>query len=148
MTYYIYIYIAGYQTNLLLEDEGYQPYNEFPHSLKEGGQHIRHLENSPWQNEVWRKKYPKIAEYLTWDPDTEQRFPHYARIVNNVFINHKPININFDHENPKYKNRVENNAELTVDPSMLTAEHIPELLKMAMESCPEFKEIPTPLFII
>ena len=89
MTYYIYIYIAGYQTNLLLEDEGYQPYNEFPHSLKEGGQHIRHLENSTWQNEVWRKKYPKIAEYLTWDPDTEQRFPHNARIVNNVYITYK-----------------------------------------------------------
>jgi len=114
----------------------------FPGSLKEGGEHIRRLEATPWQNEVWKKKYPKIAEYLSWDPETEQRFPHYARIVNNVIINHKHIDINFDHTNPKYKNTVEGNVWMSVDTAMQTKEHLPELMKMAAEACPGFKELP------
>lgn len=114
----------------------------FPETLKPGGTHLKQLENTPWQNEIWKKKYPKIAEYLTWDPDTEQRYPHYARITNNVFINHKEININFDHIKPEYKNDVSNNTNLTVDESQLTEENIPALIKMAMGANPQFKDIP------
>ena len=56
------------------------------------------------------------------------------------FINHKPINIDFDHKNPNYKNRVENNAELRPSTrQVLTAEHVPELLKMAMDPARNLK---------
>lgn len=101
------------------------------------GTHWSHLNKLPWDGETWSKAYPHLKEYLTWDPETEQCIPHYCRIEGNIIINHKPIDVRgFDCYEPRLKNGVENNAEVTVeDIRSLTNEKLREIL-------PGFEEIP------
>lgn len=79
--------------------------------LLPGGTHGARLAEVPWQGEIWSAHYPHIAEYLTWDPETVQCYPHYCRVSENAVVSHKPIDINFDCHKEEYKNHVENNAE-------------------------------------
>lgn len=106
-------------------------------SLLPGGTHAQGLAQVPWQGELWSEKYPHIAEYLTWDPETEQCIPHYCRLVNNIIINHKPIDVRgFDWRDERLHDLVENNIEVQVDDiHALTNEKLREFL-------PEFEEIP------
>ena len=76
------------------------------------GLHMKRLNEVPWQSEIWLKAYPQIAEYLSWHPEHEQRFPHYADISGNVIIDHAPIETNFAWDDPRYKNKMENNVYL------------------------------------
>lgn len=84
----------------------------YPETLKDGGTHLKNLEKVPWKEQLWQKKYPHIAEYLTWEPDTEQTFPHYCKIKNNIIINHSGFNINFDAGKPELKNDISGNLIL------------------------------------
>ena len=78
--------------------------------------HAQRLRQVPWQSEIWKKAYPQIEKYLSWDIETEQRFPHYANISGNVIIRHKEIEINFDWEDPLFENKMENNITLKETP--------------------------------
>ncbi len=107
--------------------------------LLPGGTHEAGLRAVPWQSEVWRKAYPHLAEYLTWDPQTEQCYPHYCDLCGNVLIAHKPIDINFPWDDPRFKNRVENNTELKEPPT----EDLRQLCeKVLPETVPGFEPIP------
>ena len=75
-------------------------------------QHWLCLAKVPWESDLWRERYPHIAEYLTWDPEHEQRFPHYCDISNNIIVNHKPIDINFAACESRNRNIVKNNIEI------------------------------------
>lgn len=75
-------------------------------------QHWQGLSAVPWESDIWRGKYPHIAEYLTWDPEHEQRFPHYGDISENIIINHKRIDINFAAFDGRFRNRIKNNIEI------------------------------------
>ena len=55
--------------------------------------------------------------YLSWDIETEQRFPHFANISGNVIIRHNHIEINFEWDNPLFENKVENNTVLEESPN-------------------------------
>ncbi|MBQ8611188.1 MAG: right-handed parallel beta-helix repeat-containing protein [Oscillospiraceae bacterium] len=64
---------------------------------------------------VWDAAYPHLKEYLTWDPGTEQCYPHYCNISGNVIVDHKPFDIYFDGLSPldpRFHNRMENNMML------------------------------------
>ena len=63
-------------------------------------------------SELWKNTYPHILEYLTWDPETEQRYPHYCIIENNFIVNHKGFSVNFSVFEEKYKNIFRNNVEI------------------------------------
>jgi len=95
--------------------------------------HAKRLREVPWQSEIWRKAYPQIEKYLSWDIETEQRFPHYANISDNVIINHKPIEINFGWDDPLFENKVENNTVRTEKPdcglALLCEERLPNEVK-------------------
>ena len=112
--------------------------------LEGDGLHVKRLANIPWQSEIWTEKYPHIAEYLTWDPETEQAFPHYGTMKNNIIINHKPIDIRFDHTRPDLKNTVCDNLEF----ASREAVGIPEGDTLDLsQNCirrfiPEFEQIP------
>ena len=101
--------------------------------LLPGGMHMERLNQVPWQSEIWTKAYPQIAEYLSWHPEHEQRFPHYANISNNIIIRHKPIETNFAWDDPRYKNKMENNIQLenvpTDDLRYLCEELLPEMIE-------------------
>ena len=77
--------------------------------LLPGGLHAKRLAEVPWQGEIWQNAYPRIAQYLSWDPETEQRYPHGVDISGNVVIDHKPFRINFAWDDPRFGNRMENN---------------------------------------
>ncbi len=81
----------------------------YPRTLQPGGEHYTNLSRVPYLSDIWQKKYPRISEYLTWDPETEQRYPHNGNISNNIIINHRPIDINFDHKDERFCCKVENN---------------------------------------
>ncbi len=94
----------------------FHPYGYWPTLVKGGcnnqvDHHWRCLDKVPWESDLWRERYPHIAEYLTWDPEHEQRFPHYCDISNNIIINHKPIDILFAANLYHFKNIVKNNIE-------------------------------------
>ena len=78
--------------------------------------HAKRLRAVPWQSEIWRAAYPQIEKYLSWDIETEQRFPHFANISGNVIICHKEIEINFAWDEPSFENKVENNTVLEEKP--------------------------------
>jgi hypothetical protein len=102
------------------------------------------LAKVPWESDLWRERYPHIAEYLTWDPEHEQRFPHYCEISNNIIINHKPIDINFAAHEQCNRNIIKNNVEY----SDRTFVGIPEGQDLDLsknrfkEILPDFEEIP------
>lgn len=89
----------------------FHPYGYW-NDLLENGTHAANLAKVPWQGEIWRARYPHIAEYLKWDPETEQRFPHYCIISENIIIDHKPLDIRFDCHEARFHNCVRNNTEL------------------------------------
>ena len=95
------------QYSLRFHDYGYW------RDLFPGGTHDRNLQNVPWQGEIWSARYPHIAEYLTWDPHEEQKFPHYCKISENLILRHKPVDIRFDCHDARFFNHVENNVELS-----------------------------------
>jgi len=97
-----------------------------------GSVHWSNLRVMPWQDEVWAKKYPHIAEYVTWDPETEQKNPHYCRIENNVIINHSTFDIKrFNCFERQYHNTFRNNIELA-DRKFVG---IPEGEKLDLSNC-------------
>lgn len=65
----------------------------------------------PWESDLWRKRFPHLCEYKTWDPETEQRFPHYCDISGNLIVNHKQFIVYF-YNKEEFKNRVKNNLEI------------------------------------
>ncbi len=80
-----------------------------------------HPDSEHWQkytafarNEaVWDAAYPHLKEYTTWEPGTEQCYPHYCDISGNVFVNHKHIDCYFDDLDPldpRWHNRMDNNV--------------------------------------
>jgi len=109
--------------------------------LLPGGTHWKHLDSIPWEGEIWSEAYPHLAEYLTWDPQTEQCCPHYCEIANNIIINHTPVDIRgFDCHDPLYKNTVGNNIQIDVDNiSALTKEMLSDTVP-GFET-PEFEKI-------
>ena len=75
--------------------------------------HWQHLRALPWQGELWSSRYPHIAEYVSWDPETEQKNPHYCQMENNIIINHSTIDIaRFNCFEIRYHNIFRNNIEL------------------------------------
>ncbi len=104
--------------------------------LLEGGTHGKGLAAVPWESEVWTKAYPHLQEYGTWDPETEQRFPHYCDISKNIIINHKPIDIRFSWDDARFHNIVADNIEIQgEDIASLTYDKLRALL-------PTFEDIP------
>ncbi len=107
-------------------------------------EHWQALDRVPWESDLWRERYPHIAEYLTWDPEHEQRFPHYCEISNNIIINHKPIDINFAAHEQCNRNIIKNNVEYS-DRAFVG---IPEGQDLDLsknrfkEILPDFEEIP------
>ncbi len=105
----------------------------YPETLKNGGTHLVNLKQVDWQSEIWRRRYPHLEEYLTWDPDNEQIYQHYADISGNAIIDHKPVNFNFKFDDPKLHNRMENNLELEKSPSgsleELCEKTLPEMIE-------------------
>lgn len=85
-------------------------------TLLEGGEHDQVHKLVPWQSEVWRRAYPHLAEYMTWDAETEGRYPHYGDLSGNVIINHKPFDYSFQWDDVRFKNRIENNTFLDESP--------------------------------
>ena len=74
--------------------------------------HWRYLHAVPWQNEIWSKRYPHIAEYVSWDEMTEQCMPHYCEIENNIIINHGILKLlHFNIYRESYRNVMKNNLE-------------------------------------
>ena len=70
---------------------------------------MKGLDMVPWQSDIWKKRFPNIEKYLAWDVKTEQIFPHFNDISNNLIVNHKPIDINFDYADNRFENNIENN---------------------------------------
>ncbi len=101
--------------------------------LLPGATHDRYMKEVSWNNETWKKAYPHLAEYLTWDPEEEQPIPHYADISENVIIEHKPIDINFKWDEERLHNRIEGNITIdkmpTEDLSKLCEEVIPSMVE-------------------
>ena len=108
-------------------------------TLKEGGAHLQKLSKLPWQGDVWRNAYPRIAEFLTWDPETEQIFPHYLDVSDNAIFCHAEVQFFFEVEKPEYHNHIENNRHFdacpTDDLQILCTEIAPEVM-------PNFDPIP------
>ncbi len=107
-------------------------------------QHWLCLAKVPWESDLWRERYPHIAEYLTWDPEHEQRFPHYCEISNNIIINHKPIDINFEAFESRNRNIIKNNVEYSERSFVGIPEgDVLDLSKNRFkEILPDFEEIP------
>ncbi len=102
-------------------------------ALLPGGYHLERIKAVPWQSEVWKKAYPHLSEYITWDPENVQCCPHYCDVSGNVLIDHMPIDINFDWAEESYHNRVENNTIMDALPTgdfrKLCEETIPEMVE-------------------
>ena len=81
-------------------------------TLTGDGHHIKRLALVPWQGELWTKKYPHIAEYLSWHYENEQPFPHYCDISNNVIVSHKDVSIDFPIFKKEYRNKMINNIQI------------------------------------
>ena len=92
------------------------------------GLHVRRLAAVPWKSEVWRTAYPGIEKYLSWDPMTEQIYPHFCDISGNVVIGHCPFEINFPWYLDRFCNKVARNTFLQERPSVTTAYLCAELL--------------------
>jgi len=90
--------------------------------LLPGGTHEAGLNRVPWQSEVWREAYPHLREYLTWDPETEQRYPHFCDLSSNAIVRHKPVDVNFPWDDPRFRNRMEHNMILDEPPEGSLAE--------------------------
>lgn len=107
-----------FQNNLIIQACPNSPYSlvftQFGYwkMLLPGGIHQKNLERVPWQGEIWTSRFPHIAEYLTWDPEHEQAYPHYCQFTSNIVVDHKPINIIYAWDDPRFHNRMENNPEL------------------------------------
>ena len=84
--------------------------DDLPHPESD---HWKHMNEFQRDDSIWAARYPHLAEYTTWDPENEQCYPHYGVITNNLIINHKPMDINFDWTDERFKNRVENNIMIT-----------------------------------
>ena len=107
--------------------------------LLPGGTHERGLNAVPWQSAIWQKAYPHLAEYLTWDPETEQCCPHYCDLSGNVIAAHKPADVNFPWDDPRFFNRMENNTVLETLPEGSTADLCERILPALV---PGFEPIP------
>ncbi len=111
-------------------------------TLKPGGTHLVKLEKVDWQNEIWKKRFPRIAEYLTWDPDTEQRFPHGCRLEHNALFDHTPLDSNFDYDNPAWGNVVKDIRYYDTGDRAYTFEDLPALMQQAMAQDAGFEALP------
>ena len=103
------------------------------------GLHVSRLAAVPWQSDVWKRAYPGIEKYLSWDPLTEQIYPHFCDLSNNVIINHCPFEINFPWYKDDFQNRVEHNMFLENLPACDTKRLCGEFLPSAVEG---FEAIP------
>ena len=77
---------------------------------------------------IWDAAYPHLKEYTTWEPGTEQCYPHYCNISGNIFVDHKPIDIYFDGLDPlepRFCNRMEANLALPSLEGKAPAEWLP-----------------------
>ncbi len=131
-----------FRNNLILESCPKSQYSIRFHrygywnDLLPGGEHDQYLRQVPWQNEIWSEAFPHMKEYLTWDAEKEQCFPHYCTLSENIIVNHKPIDTIFDPYEPHLKNSMEKNAEIPCDDiRTLTWGSLQKVL-------PEFEEIP------
>ena len=107
--------------------------------LLPGGLHDQALRRVPWQSEVWQKAYPHLSDYLTWDAETEGRYPHFGDLSGNVIINHKPFDCNFPWDDVRFGNRMENNTFLEARPAGSTEALVTEILP---KTVPGFEAIP------
>lgn len=106
----------------------------YTNTLREGGTHLENLKKVPWQSELWRKRYPHISVYLSWDPDTVQRYPHYCEISGNAFLNHMPMDLYNGHDNPEFCNRVEENLIRSEVPASTPDEAVEYLKQNRLEA--------------
>lgn len=92
--------------------------------------HKQKLREVPWQGEIWKKAYPQIEKYLSWDIETEQRYPHWCDISGNVIIHHEKIEINFAWDDARFENKVADNviweSAPETDLARLCAEYLPQ----------------------
>lgn len=95
-----------------------------PHPNSAHWKYYSEFERDP---EAWAEAYPHFAEYLTWDPETEQSYAHYANFTNNLIVNHKPIDIQFDYQDPRFHNRIENNLEMPILDNSMICEIMPDI---------------------
>ncbi len=95
--------------------------------LKPGGVHEANLAAVPYTSELWTARYPQVQEYLTW-PISEQKYPHYCDISNNIIINHNPIKTNFKWEKEERQNKMDNNIFLEESPEADLAKLCGEVL--------------------
>ena len=105
----------------------------YPEDLEGDGIHVQRLALVPWQSEAWKKAYPQIGQYLSWDAKTEQAYPHFGDISGNVIINHAPFEINFPWYEVHFANKIENNVFLKDRPVGTTAYLCAELLPERIE---------------
>lgn len=113
--------------------------------VKDGqdNQHWQALARVPWESQIWREKYPHIAEYLTWDPETEQNIPHYSDISNNLIVDHCKISINFNILEERLKSRFCNNLETDrAFAGILEGDKLDLSNIRASEIIPGFEDIP------
>lgn len=95
--------------------------------------HAKRLREVPWQGEIWRKAYPQIEKYLSWDIETEQRYPHWCDLSGNVIIGHKEFEINFEWNDPRFENKIEDNIIWESSPET-------DIARLCMEYLPKYIE--------
>ena len=90
-----------FENNLIVESWGNSKHSVrfvmygYPRSFdREKGQHYLYLAEVPHDAPVWRSRYPRLRNFVSWGPQ-EQRIPHYCSVRNNVLIKHAPMHFNF-----------------------------------------------------
>jgi len=78
-----------------------------------GGHWVWINKSTPWRSQIWREKYPHLAEPFEWDPETEQSYPHKCMIRNNFIINHRKVDFNFNFFTDGWGNRFMNNPQIS-----------------------------------
>lgn len=117
----------------------------YPGTLKEGGQHDICMKNAPADTPLWHMRYPHLREYMTWDPDTEGRFPHYCVYRGNALVDHKPIEPNFAWNTDGWGNELCDNPVINEDPGFVDEEAGDLRLRpdsVIYRLIPDFKPIP------
>ena len=111
--------------------------------VKDGqdNQHWQALARVPWESQIWREKYPHIAEYLTWDPETEQNIPHYSDISNNLIVDHCKISINFNILEERLKSAFATIWKQTAFAGILEGDKL-DLSNIRIRIIPGFEDIP------
>jgi hypothetical protein len=119
---------------------GYGYADEF----KSQGMHADLFDRAPTETPLWRSRFPRLYEYSLWEPGVQAK-PHYCVYRNNAIVNHQPLSINFDWDDPDFKNVIENNVQITGDAGFVDEQGLDLRLRedsVVYERIPEFLPIP------